>query len=62
MESAVSIQNQVKNFLVETGRKKKWLAAQLGIYPNVLSQWLVGKTAFSDERLHKILDIIQSNA
>lgn len=61
MEPAVSIQNQVKTFLTETGRKKKWLAAQLGISPNVLSQWLAGKSAFSDKRLHEILDIIQNN-
>lgn len=62
MEPVVSIQNQVKTYLTDTGRKKKWLAAQLGISPNVLSTWLAGKSTFSDKRLHKILNIIQNNA
>lgn len=61
MESVVSIQSQVKTFIAETGRKKKWLAVQLGVSPGVLSQWLMGKTAFSDKRLHDLLDIIQKN-
>lgn len=61
MESAISIQSQVKAFLVETGRKKKWLAAQLDISPAVLSQWLMGKSTFSEKRLHDIKSIIQNN-
>ncbi len=61
MDSAVSVQSQVKTYLVESGRKKKWLAAQLDISPAMLSQWLTGKTAFSDKRLRDILNIIQSN-
>lgn len=61
MESAVSIQSQVKTYLADTGRKKKWLAAQLDVSPSVLSQWLMGKTAFSDKRLQNIQEIIQSN-
>lgn len=62
MESAISIQNQVKTYLAETGRKKKWLAAQLNISPAVLSQWLMGKSAFSEKRLQEVLDIIRNNA
>lgn len=62
MDSSVSIQSQVKTYLSETGRKKKWLAEQLGISPTVLSQWLTGKTAFSEKRLHDIQDIIRNNA
>ncbi len=61
MESAVSIQSQVKTYLTDTGRKKKWLAAQLDISPSVLSQWLMGKTTFSDKRLQDVQDIIRSN-
>lgn len=61
MESAISIQSQVKAFLAETGRKKKWLAAQLDISPAVLSQWLMGKSTFSEKRLHDIKNIIQNN-
>lgn len=61
MESAISIQSQVKAFLAETGRKKKWLAAQLDISPAVLSQWLMGKSTFSEKRLHDIKSIIQNN-
>lgn len=60
MES-VSVQNQVKAYLAETGRKKKWLAAQLDISPAMLSQWLVGKSSFSDKRLNDILNIIRNN-
>jgi len=61
LDSAVSIQNHAKAYLAETGRKKKWLAAQLGITPAALSQWLTGKTAFSSERLQDVLNIIQDN-
>lgn len=61
LESATSIQNQVKTYLAETGRKKKWLAAQLDISPAVLSQWLMGKSAFSEKRLHDIQEVIQNN-
>lgn len=61
MDTATSIQSQVKTYLDETGRKKKWLAAQLGISPAALSQWLVGKSAFSEKRLRDILEIIQNN-
>lgn len=61
MDSAVSIQSQVKEYLDETGRKKKWLAAQLDISPAVLSQWLMGKTTFSEKRLTEILSIIRTN-
>lgn len=62
MESAISIQSQVKAYLTETGRKKKWLAAQLNISPAVLSQWLMGKSTFSEKRLHDIQDIMRNNA
>lgn len=62
MDSAVSIQSQVKDYLVETGRKKKWLASQLGISPALLSQWLMGKTAFSDNRINSIMEIMRNNA
>lgn len=61
MDSAVSIQSKVKDYLDMTGRKKKWLAAQLDISPAMLSQWLMGKTAFSEKRLNEILNIIKSN-
>nr|DAL75905.1 MAG TPA: Regulatory protein [Caudoviricetes sp.] len=61
MDSAVSIQSQVKEYLNDTGRKKKWLAAQLEISPAVLSQWLMGKTTFSAKRLTEILNIIRTN-
>ncbi len=61
MDSAVSIQSQVKTYLTETGRKKKWLAAQLDISPATLSQWLMGKSAFPDKRLKDVLDIIREN-
>lgn len=61
MEPSVSIQSQVKMYLTDTGRKKKWLASKLGVSPTTLSQWLAGKSAFSDQRLREILDIIQSN-
>ena len=61
VESAVSIQSQVKTYLTDIGRKKKWLAAQLDISPAVLSQWLVGKTTFSDKRLRDIQEIIHNN-
>ncbi len=61
MESAVSIQKQVKTYLAETGRKKKWLAAQLDISPSTLSQWLMGKSAFSESRLCEIQNIIKGN-
>lgn len=36
--------------------------AKLGVSPTTLSQWLAGKSTFSDQRLREILDIIQSNA
>lgn len=62
LEPSVSIQSQVKTYLTDTGRKKKWLASRLGVSPTTLSQWLAGKSAFSDQRLREILDIIQSNA
>lgn len=62
LDSAISIQNQVKTYLAQTGRKKKWLAAQLDISPAVLSQWLVGKSTFSEKRLHDIREIMQNNA
>ena len=61
MEPSVSIQSQVKTCLTDTGRKKKWLASRLGVSPTTLSQWLAGKSAFSDQRLREILDIIQNN-
>ncbi|NBH79417.1 XRE family transcriptional regulator [Clostridiaceae bacterium] len=61
LEPSVSIQSQVKTYLTDTGRKKKWLASRLGVSPTTLSQWLAGKSAFSDQRLHELLDIIQSN-
>jgi DNA-binding transcriptional regulator YdaS (Cro superfamily) len=51
----------VKIYLEETGRKKKWLAAQLGISPSTLSEWLTGKISFSEKRIHDILNIISSN-
>ena len=62
MDSTISVQSQVKIYLTETGRKKKWLAAQLEISPAVLSQWLMGKTSFSEKRVHDILNIINSNS
>lgn len=61
MESAKSIQTQVKTYLTETGRKKKWLAAQLDISPAALSQWLMGKTTFSEKRINDVLTIIRDN-
>ena len=61
MEPSVSIQSQVKTYLTDTGRKKKWLASRLGVSPTTLSQWLAGKSAFSSWRLREILDIIQNN-
>ena len=61
MNPAVSIQSQVKEYLNETGRKKKWLAAQLDISPAALSQWLMGKTTFPEKRLSEILNIIRIN-
>ncbi len=61
MDSAVSIQSKVKDYLDTTGRKKKWLAAQLDISPAMLSQWLMGKTAFSEKRLNEIINIIKFN-
>jgi len=62
LEAVTSIQNQVRTYLAETGRKKKWLAEQLNISPAVLSQWLMGKSAFSEQRLHDIINIIKNNA
>lgn len=62
MELSVSIQSQVKTYLTDTGRKKKWLASKLGVSPTTLSQWLAGKSTFSDQRLREVLDIIHSNA
>lgn len=62
LDSTISIQNQVKTYLSQTGRKKKWLAAQLEVSPAVLSQWLVGKSTFSEKRLHDIREIMRNNA
>ncbi len=62
LDSTISVQNQVKIYLSETGRKKKWLAAQLEISPAVLSQWLMGKISFSEKRVHDVLNIINSNS
>ena len=59
---AICIHRQVKTYLTDTGRKKKWLASRLGVSPTTLSQWLAGKSTFSDQRLREILDIIHSNA
>lgn len=62
MDETMSIQSRVKMFLSRTGRKKKWLAEKLGISPATLSQWLAGKSAFTDRRLNEILKIMQENA
>lgn len=62
LDSTISIQSQVKTYLTQTGRKKKWLAAQLEISPAVLSQWLVGKSTFSEKRIQDIREIMQNNA
>lgn len=56
-ESA-SLQSRVKQYLSDTGRKKKWLADQLGISPTLLSQWFAGKTVFPNHRLSAIVEII----
>lgn len=54
----VSVQRRVEQYLAETGRKKKWLAAQLGISAALLSQWLSGRSAFSEKRIQDILTLI----
>ena len=54
------LQEEVENYCRSFSVRKKELAKQLGISPVALSHWLHFRTTFSDERLNKIVSIIDS--
>lgn len=60
VKEMVSLQDQAKEYLKQSGRKKKWLAEQLGITPSTLSEWLGGRSAFRQERVKKLIQILNN--
>lgn len=52
------LQEEVENYCRSFSVRKKDLANQLGISPVALSHWLHFRTTFSDERLNKIVSIL----
>lgn len=54
------LQEEVETYCRSFHVRKKDLAKMLGISPIALSHWLHFRTTFSDERLNKIVSIIDS--
>lgn len=57
----VSMQAETEQWLEEVGRKKKWMAEQIGVSPQRFSQWLNGRTSFTNRQLEKITLIISQH-
>lgn len=54
----MDLQLKVREYLLQYGIKKKYLASMLGIYPSQLSQWLSGDYHLNENQIKIVEDFL----
>lgn len=58
----MDLQIQVREYLLQYGIKKKYLASIIGVNPCQLSQWLSGDYTFNNNQIKRVVDFLNDKS